>query len=114
MFDFWYGPAVLSKKPEVRLKNLENEQLKVTRIASPVLHDDMNIVDVNYQIYVHEKETKKISLIEETHKMRYLFLNELERLLGTKGFLINKVEEWMTGNSPSVDTWSVCIVASRK
>jgi SAM-dependent methyltransferase len=114
IFDFWYGPAVLSKGPEVRVKNLENNSLKVTRIARPILHDDINVVDVNYLMYVHNKNNKKITVIEETHKMRYLFLVELSRLLNLVGFDIVKSEEWMTGMRPSLDSWSVCVVAYKK
>jgi 2-polyprenyl-3-methyl-5-hydroxy-6-metoxy-1,4-benzoquinol methylase len=50
IFDFWYGPAVLTDLPTVRVKRLENESIKVTRIAEPVLHAQSNIVDVNYDI----------------------------------------------------------------
>lgn len=38
VFDFWYGPAVLTDLPTTRVKRLENENIKVTRIAEPVIY----------------------------------------------------------------------------
>ena len=38
IFDFWYGPGVLTDPPVVRLKRLENEEIEVLRIAEPVMH----------------------------------------------------------------------------
>ena len=43
IFDFWYGPAVLTDLPSARVKRLENEDIKVTRVAEPVLHSQQNI-----------------------------------------------------------------------
>ncbi len=114
IFDFWYGPAVLSSRPEVRVKNLENDSVKVTRIATPIVHDDVNVVDVNYSMYIRNKNKKNITLIEETHKMRYLFMTELRKLLSSVGFDIISSEEWMTGMPASLESWSVCVVACKK
>ena len=33
IFDFWYGPAVLSERPQVRVKRVEAAEVCVTRIA---------------------------------------------------------------------------------
>ena len=49
IFDCWYGPAVLTDRPAVRVKRLEDTAIFVTRIAEPVMHPNDNIVDVNYQ-----------------------------------------------------------------
>ena len=52
IFDFWYGPAVLAQRPEVRVKHLEDEIIEVTRTADPTLHLNENVVDVNYSVVV--------------------------------------------------------------
>ena len=54
IFDFWYGPAVLTQKPEVRIKRLSDDHIKVTRIAEPVMHVNENVVDVNYTVLIEE------------------------------------------------------------
>jgi hypothetical protein len=114
IFDFWYGPAVLSQRPGVRLKKLKNDQIELSRIAQPSLYENKNIVEVNYDVYVKDVVSGEIRVINETHVMRYLFLPEVERLLSLKGFEMVQVEEWMTSRQPSVDTWGICVVARKK
>ena len=46
IFDFWYGPGVLTDPPAVRKKRLENKDIEVLRIAEPVMYPNENIVDV--------------------------------------------------------------------
>ena len=46
LFDFWYGPAVLTQKPEVRVKHLEDEKIEMIRIAEPEMFPNENRVDV--------------------------------------------------------------------
>ena len=55
IFDCWYGPAVLTTKPEVRIKRMEDSFIQVTRIAEPVMHPNNNLVDVNYTILIKDK-----------------------------------------------------------
>ena len=52
IFDFWYGPAVLTDLPITRVKRLENENIKVTRLGEPVLYAQENIVDVIYDVFI--------------------------------------------------------------
>ena len=63
--------------PETRIKRLENENIKVTRIAEPQLHIEKNLVDVNYQILILNKKTGILKSINETHTMRYFFDPEI-------------------------------------
>ena len=114
VFDFWYGPAVLLQKPEVRCRMIANDSIEVTRIAQPVLKDEANIVDVNYTIFVKDKAMQQIHALKETHIMRYLFLPEIDRLLETHGLVRRYAGGWMTGNAPSTDTWGVCVVAQKR
>ena len=34
LYDYWYAPAVLTQRPEVRVKRLESEDIKVTRVQN--------------------------------------------------------------------------------
>src|SRR5258708_12689176 len=38
IFDFWYGPAVLSEHPQVRVTRINTAELSLTRIPQPTLH----------------------------------------------------------------------------
>ena len=108
-FDFWYGPAVLSQRPEVRIRRLASDTVKVVRLAEPVLHPNVNIVDVNYEIQVTDLASGERVCLQEDHRMRYLFLPEVQRLLQAHGF--QAIEEWMTGKEPGEGSWGVCVAA---
>ena len=110
VFDCWYGPAVLCDPPVVRVKRLEDESIQVVKIAEPVMHPNENLVDVNYQVLITEKSTGRVETLLETHRMRYLFIPELELFLRAAGLNILSVSEWMTGNNPDRTTWGVCFV----
>ena len=111
LFDSWYGPAVLTDRPERRTKRFENDALEVTRLAEPRMHPNENVVDVEYDITIRDKATGRTQQIRETHRMRYLFVPELEVLLRNAGFALEHYEEWMTGRPADFDTWGVCFVA---
>jgi len=77
IFDFWYGPAVLSEGPSVRIKRLEDNDIKIVRLAEPEIMVNNNIVKVNYELHITDKLGKKSETINETHNMRYLFIPEI-------------------------------------
>lgn len=110
IFDCWYGPAVLTTLPSIRVKRLEDEIISITRIAEPVMHPNENVVDVNYSIFIKDKSNGTMTELSEKHQMRYLFKTEIETLLSQNGFLLVDCKEWMTGNEVGFDTWSVCFV----
>lgn len=112
LFDFWYGPAVLSEKPAVRVKRLENEHIEVTRIAEPELKPNESTVDVNYTLFVKDKLTGTIEQTTESHKLRYLFLPELQSFLAGR-FIAPRASEWMTENPLNENVWSAFLCASR-
>jgi SAM-dependent methyltransferase len=113
LFDFWYGPAVLSDPPVVRIKRLENEDMKITRIAEPVMHYNENIVDVNYEMIIEDKKTYIADKIKETHRMRYLFLPEIEFFLNKAGLKVIDSSCWMQDKPLSADTWYGVVVAGK-
>jgi len=110
IFDCWYGPAVLTDRPTVRIKRLEDEEIAVTRIVEPVMHANDNLVDSNYQVLIRDKASGKVEELRETHHMRYLFRPELELLLAEAEMRVIEAAEWMTGRPAGFDTWGVCFV----
>lgn len=87
LFDIWYGPGVLSDKPGIRIKECEDSENKMIRIAKPVMHDKENIVDVNYEVLVINKQNSKVQSVNETHKMRYLSQRRYKWISGTNKIL---------------------------
>ena len=110
IFDCWYGPTVLTDRPTVRVKRLEDDTIKITRIAEPILYPDKNLVDVCYTVFITEKKTGAVQEIHETHTMRYLFTPELMLMLANIGFKILASEEWMTKKALGFDTWGALFV----
>ena len=113
IFDFWYGPAVLTDLPTTKIKRLKNENIKVTRIAEPILHAVANIVDVNYDVFIEDNQSKKIFEKKELHKMRYFFDLELELVCEQVGFTIENKYEWMSTKQPSFQSWNVVWVVRK-
>ncbi|MBV9389381.1 MAG: class I SAM-dependent methyltransferase [Chroococcidiopsidaceae cyanobacterium CP_BM_ER_R8_30] len=111
IFDCWYGPTVLSNRPAVRVKRLEDEEISVVRIAQPVMYPNENLVDVNYQVFIKQKSTGSVAELQETHQMRYLFEPEINLLFSQSGFEYVTGREWMTNQEPGWDTWGVYFVA---
>jgi SAM-dependent methyltransferase len=114
IFDFWYGPAVLTEKPSIKIKRLEDDEIKVTRIAEPILKINENIVDVNFELMIHDKQHDQFSFVKEIHPMRYFFKPEIELLLDYAALYPLYFSEWMTRQTPSTRSWGVCCVASKK
>ena len=108
--DFWYGPAVLSQKPEVRFKEVSDASIEVSRIALPVLHDDINVVDVNYRAFIKEKNSGRIDELRECHRMRYFFDAEIKRFIQEAGIAFLTINAWMTEVTPSEESWAAVAV----
>jgi SAM-dependent methyltransferase len=120
IFDVWYGPAVLTQLPTVRHKKFENANGIVERIAVPTLNENHNTVQVDYHLFVQEKRNdiypeesfvkSTFYKVEEQHKMRYLFLPEIESLCEKFGMKLEHACEWLTGETLSRHTWGACFV----
>lgn len=111
LFDVWYGPGVLSDKPAVRVKEIEDAQNRLVRIAKPIMHDKTNVVDVCYEVLVINRETGVTKMIEEVHHMRYFFRTEIEYYLREAGFeLIDNLDYQMLSET-SYDSWTGYFVA---
>lgn len=114
IFDYWYGPAVITDKPQIRIKRMENEKIKVLRIAEPVMKVLMNVVEVNYTVLVEEKKSGEITQLAEEHSMRYFFLPEIEQFSQLQ-FRQPKNLNWLSMEDPPSDrSWSALSILVKK
>lgn len=113
IFDFWYTPAVYVQYPSVRVKRVQSDSVEVVRIAEPFVYSEENRVDVKYSIYVRDLKTQNIQYIYENHSMRHFSLPEIDILAAACGFVRINAEEFQSGNTPSVDSWGVCVTLKR-
>jgi SAM-dependent methyltransferase len=114
IFDYWFAPAVWKYRPTLRVKTVENANLKITRIAEPTCFEDKNIVDIDYLTFVEELPSGKISKIQETHELKAFNLDEILHLSNSTGFEILHSEEWMSQLPPSQKTWGVCSILRKR
>lgn len=86
MFDCWYGPTVLSQRPESRVHSYEvGEDQQALRLVTPELDTFQDVVNINYRVL----EIKKDRLLydtSESHRMRYFFPMEILYFLNKAGF----------------------------
>ena len=87
------------------MKRLTDDRIDVTRIAEPVMHPNENVVDVNYTVIIDDKATGGSERVQETHRMRYLFLPELA-LLRSAAFEERATQAWMSAEDLGVQSWS--------
>jgi len=110
IFDIWYGPAVLTQRPETRIKRMADKKIEVTRLAEPILRPNKNTVEVNYHIFIRDFNTGSITELKETHHMRYFFQPEIEWLAACHNLQIIMSGEWLTGKPISENTWGACFL----
>jgi SAM-dependent methyltransferase len=114
IFDFWYGPAVLTDRPTVRVKRWEDDLVHIRRVAEPVMSPNENIVDVHYEVIIQHKQPQTLETLQETHRMRYLFAPELLFMLKSTGFAILDHFKWMSQTQPiGCDSWYGVVIARK-
>lgn len=113
IFDYWYGPAVLTDRPEKRTKTMESDDTLVTRHATPTLHAQESVVNVHYDIHIKDKASNAEEYLREDHPMRYLFSNEIDLLAQMTGFKVINSVEWLTDNSPGFKSWGVVSILQK-
>ncbi len=113
IFDFWYGPAVLTDPPKTTTKKLEDEFIKIKRTAESQINVQKNTVDVRFDILVENKKDYKLLKKKELHKMRYFFDTELELLCDKNSFHILEKFKWLSFDEPGLKTWNVVWVIKK-
>jgi len=111
VFDFWYGPAVLTERPTVRVQRVSTSDVEVTRISEPVHHINRNIVDVKFSLIAVDRRTDRVEQHTEVHSMRYIFLPEIELITAQNGFEVIEAGEWLTGTPLHEHSWSGYVAA---
>jgi SAM-dependent methyltransferase len=114
LFDFWYGPGVLTDPPTEREKVMEDEAVHMLRHAGPVHRVNDNIVEVHYRITITDKKTGHTSRIIEMHPMRYWFMPELRHLADSAGFSVLAEGAWLAEAPPEKTTWNAWMCLQKR
>ena len=113
IFDFWYGPAVLTDPPKKKVKRLKNENLEIIRLTETKMYADLNKVDVGFDIFIKNYKDNTVHKKKELHQMRYFFDTELEMICDKHGFQIDKKYKWLSKKKPNFNTWNVVWAVSK-
>jgi SAM-dependent methyltransferase len=112
VFDVWNGLAVLRNLPELRVKEFEDEETKILRIAYPDLNAFNHICRVKYKLIVTDKATRSCGEFEEDHTVRFYFPQELKLLLEITGFEVLKICPFLDLHGTVDQTvWNITVIA---
>jgi len=111
VFDFWYGPAVLTLLPSVRVKTTEKGGVRVIRFAEPHLDILNHICEVDYRLIVSE-ERRIIEEVKERHRVRFFFPQEIRHYLKESGFNLLKLCSFLELDAdPSERVWNAAAIS---
>jgi SAM-dependent methyltransferase len=109
IFDFWYGPGVLTSPPLTRVKKLHNDKVSIIRISEPNSQINYNVVDVEFEVNIINNENSRVDTIYEKHSMRYLFYPEILNLMNQNDFKVLNFTEWMSDTIPDKNSWNAVV-----
>ena len=114
VFDGWFGPAVLAQRPETRCHTYEEDGRTVTREVTPELDPVAQSVTARYRIRA-TRDGKVESEFTEDHRMRFLFVQEVDLLLENAGFQLLHVCPFLAPDGRlTTETWNLSVVARRR
>ncbi len=111
--DFWYGPAVLSIKPESKIKKLSNNTISITRISTPNIQTINNIVNVHFDMIVKNKQSNELFETQEDHPMRYFFIPELKQFFERTELCLLNCFEFLTKTTPTENSWNAIAILKK-
>ena len=111
IFDVWNGLAVMRLLPEQRMKEMENDKIKIVRVAIPNLRAFEHICEVNYKMLILNKGDNTVDEINEKHVVRFYFPQEITHYLEQAGFEVLKICPFMDLNG-GVDenVWNITVI----
>jgi len=91
-------------------KKVSDARIEVTRNTVSTMHINENCVNVHFDIDIRARDSIERKQVTEDHRMRYLFLPEVEHLLGMTGFQLSSAQSWMTRKVLDDRSWYACLV----
>jgi len=113
VFDGWFGPAVLSERPETRYHEYRKGQDTIVREVTPHLDPVQQTVAVHYEVS-ERRDGNLVRQIEENHKMRFMFVQEMKLALETAGLQFVHYCPFLDPDGElSIGTWNATFVARK-
>jgi len=111
VFDFWHGPGVQADPPALRVRRAEDAASRLTRIAEPRHDPAARRIDVAYELFLEDRAEGGIVRIEEVHRLRYFFRDEVETALRGAGFVARAAHAGIDDAPLDARAWYGLIVA---
>jgi len=113
IFDAWFGPAVITQKPQDKILIVEKGSGSVIRLTRPNLDIISQIVDVNFTV-LHVENDAILNRVEETHKMRFFFAKELEFMFKKTGYQAVGMHPFMELEGELTESdWNMTVIARK-
>lgn len=106
VFDCWYGPAVLTVRPEDRVRVVRHGDVQTIRSASTAVDSFQHLANVTFKLWTVEGD-RYVGYSEEAHAMRYFFPQELRFLLESAGFRLGALKSFPSGERVTDNSWNV-------
>ena len=112
IFDVWNGLAVMRLLPEQRMKEMENDKIKIVRVAIPNLRAFEHVCEVNYKLLILNKEDNGFDEIDEKHIVRFYFPQEIKYYLENAGFEVLNICPFLDLNDKvDENVWNITVIA---
>ena len=112
IFDVWNGLAVMRILPECRVKEVENDKMRIIRVAVPNLKSLDHICEVDYKLLIINKEDSTFHEINEKHIVRFYFPQEIKHYLEDAGFEVLKICPFLDLNGKvNENVWNISVIA---
>jgi len=114
IFDVWYGPAVLSQKPQEKCRVIHSGKDTVIRVTRPELDTFHQYCDVRFSLY-RVCDGEPVVETNEVHRMRFFFALELSLALEFTGFEVVRIGQFPDfERDPTETSWNIVVVARKK
>jgi SAM-dependent methyltransferase len=111
IFDAWNGLAVMADPPTQMVKEVHNGNERIFRFTRPTIDVINHSVLVNFRV-IKLNGDKLISETEESHRMRFLYPQEIKYFLQVAGFSEIEFSPFMNPELPlSEKDWNMSVIA---
>lgn len=113
ILDFWHTPAVKESSRELGFKEAQSDSYKIFRISKTSFDFQLSLAKVKFLLFAESLSSNDISKIEEQHTLRFYTQMEVVALFKDL-FEVVTLREWLSTDSPTEKTFSVCLVLRKK
>jgi SAM-dependent methyltransferase len=114
IFDAWFGPAVIAQKPRDKILIVEKGSGSVIRLTRPNLDLISQIVNVNFTV-LHIENDAILNRVDEMHKMRFFFAQELEFMFTKTGYEAVGMHPFMELEGELTENdWNMVVIARKR